>query len=448
MIKYLVPLLLFLCNVIFAEKTIIIMLDGFRWDYTIRLTEHELPNFKHFEATGVRAEYVEPIFPSLSWPSWTTISTGLYPEQHGIVGNYMYDAETQEIFEHETRGNHSWWKDHIPLWTTTTKAGLKTSLYLWSRCDVPFDNILPDKCYENNYNKYDARNLTLFKNNLLSAADDINNRGYEVSFVYYGNIDHYGHKYGPDKFEVMEETIKVDKVLGEFFDALDTVTTNVIITTDHGMTYMDDKYYKPLLDALDPAEINKMVEYGGYANLDLAEGIDANQVVEKIRKEFPGMEAYTKENMPTYLQYKNHKYIHDVIILSKGTELVSQDANNGDSYVPEATPTSNGVKDKNLGNHGWNDNTPNGNYDSKGNMNDMRGIFMARGPSFRSDGAVVPWIKLVDEYQIFLRAIEIEGLPNKGSKERIESFFSSAAASTSYSNIFLLTLVSSAFSIQ
>ncbi len=30
----------------------------------------------------------------------------------------------------------------------------------------------------------------------------------------------------------------------------------------------------------------------------------------------------------------------------------------------------------------------------------MRGIFMAQGPRFRADGAVLPWIRLVDEYQV------------------------------------------------
>ncbi len=31
----------------------------------------------------------------------------------------------------------------------------------------------------------------------------------------------------------------------------------------------------------------------------------------------------------------------------------------------------------------------------------MRGIFIASGPAFKS-GVIVDWIKLVDEYQIFL----------------------------------------------
>ncbi len=34
-------------------------------------------------------------------------------------------------------------------------------------------------------------------------------------------------------------------------------------------------------------------------------------------------------------------------------------------------------------------------------MPDMRGIFFANGPSFKSNHTV-PWIKLVDEYQVQL----------------------------------------------
>ncbi len=59
-----------------SDKLMIIMLDGFRWDYIDRLTEEQIPNFSQFVSDGVRAEYVQPAFPSVSWPGWTTISTG------------------------------------------------------------------------------------------------------------------------------------------------------------------------------------------------------------------------------------------------------------------------------------------------------------------------------------------------------------------------------------
>lgn len=39
--------------------------------------------------------------------------------------------------------------------------GIKTSLYLWSRCDVPFDGILPEKCI--NYDNDDCLEMMVFR---------------------------------------------------------------------------------------------------------------------------------------------------------------------------------------------------------------------------------------------------------------------------------------------
>ncbi len=50
---------------------------------------------------------------------------------------------------------------------------------------------------------------------------------------------------------------------------------------------------------------------------------------------------------------------------------------------------------------------------------DMRAIFFANGPSFKS-GHVGPWMKLVDEYQVFLSVLGLEGEEHEGTWERVE----------------------------
>ena len=71
-------------NVSLAENTrnklIVVMLDGCRHDYFSR-NETNHPGFQHFKNQGVVAEYVQPIYPSSSFESWTSISTGLYPNK-------------------------------------------------------------------------------------------------------------------------------------------------------------------------------------------------------------------------------------------------------------------------------------------------------------------------------------------------------------------------------
>ncbi len=60
-----------------SPKLFLIMLDGFRHDLVTRQNKKDLPNFNSiFYEGGSVASYVQPIFPSVSFPSWTTIGTG------------------------------------------------------------------------------------------------------------------------------------------------------------------------------------------------------------------------------------------------------------------------------------------------------------------------------------------------------------------------------------
>ena len=62
-----------------AKQTVVVMLDGFRSDYASRADPNDVPTFTRFASEGVKAEYVQPIYPSISMPSWTTIVTGQAP---------------------------------------------------------------------------------------------------------------------------------------------------------------------------------------------------------------------------------------------------------------------------------------------------------------------------------------------------------------------------------
>ena len=51
----------------------VILLDGFRWDYI----EPQLTGFQQLIAKGVKAEYLTPIFPSSSYPNYYSIMPGM-----------------------------------------------------------------------------------------------------------------------------------------------------------------------------------------------------------------------------------------------------------------------------------------------------------------------------------------------------------------------------------
>jgi predicted AlkP superfamily pyrophosphatase or phosphodiesterase len=67
---------------------ILISFDGWRWDYFDRA---EVPNLKALAARGLRSEGLIPSCPSVTFPNHYTIVTGHLPDNHGIVGNGMFD---------------------------------------------------------------------------------------------------------------------------------------------------------------------------------------------------------------------------------------------------------------------------------------------------------------------------------------------------------------------
>ncbi len=124
------------------NRLVILMLDGVRHDYFKRDVEN-LEAFQKIQSQGVVADYVQPVFPSSSYPSWTTIvtgtlsfnttlatltqlTTGLYPDEHGLIGNYMIDLESGKNFSlsnDESTNDPMWWKDHTPAWSTFQARG-------------------------------------------------------------------------------------------------------------------------------------------------------------------------------------------------------------------------------------------------------------------------------------------------------------------------------------
>lgn len=74
--------------------TLMVSLDGFRADKLDEFLKNNPNSFlqKYFVDVGVKAPYMTPAFPSLTFPNHFTLVTGLYPEYHGIVGNNFYDS--------------------------------------------------------------------------------------------------------------------------------------------------------------------------------------------------------------------------------------------------------------------------------------------------------------------------------------------------------------------
>ena len=69
-------------------KLLLISIDGLRAD---ALDRGLTPNLQRLIDGGVRARWMTPSYPSLTFPNHYTIVTGLRPDHHGIVNNSMDD---------------------------------------------------------------------------------------------------------------------------------------------------------------------------------------------------------------------------------------------------------------------------------------------------------------------------------------------------------------------
>ena len=106
--------------------TLLISSDGFRADYLDTFLK-ENPNSylqKLFVEVGAKADYMLPSFPSLTFPNHYTLVTGLYMEDHGIVGNSFYDSKLKEKVNliGDTKSNSvRYWNNTEPIWESAKK---------------------------------------------------------------------------------------------------------------------------------------------------------------------------------------------------------------------------------------------------------------------------------------------------------------------------------------
>jgi predicted AlkP superfamily pyrophosphatase or phosphodiesterase len=82
--------------------------------------------------------------------------------------------------------------------------------------------------------------------------------------ISYSAHDYIGHNWGPDSWEVLDDTLRLDAELGELFDTLDTrIGTGkwaLIVTSDHGATPVPERARIRSARRIPPVEIEQAVD--------------------------------------------------------------------------------------------------------------------------------------------------------------------------------------------
>ena len=69
-----------------AHRVVVISIDGFAAFYW-RDPQARLPVLRSLADRGAVADGVETVFPSTTWPTHTSLVTGVSPRAHGVVAN-------------------------------------------------------------------------------------------------------------------------------------------------------------------------------------------------------------------------------------------------------------------------------------------------------------------------------------------------------------------------
>ena len=113
-----------------AEPVLMISVDGLRPEEVIDAEKRglKIPNLRRFLAEGSYASGVVGVLPTVTYPSHTTLITGVSPDQHGVVNNTTFDPKGIN------QTGWYWYARDIKvptLWDAAAKAGLSVANVFW-----------------------------------------------------------------------------------------------------------------------------------------------------------------------------------------------------------------------------------------------------------------------------------------------------------------------------
>ena len=78
----------------------------------------QVPDFGSLQLCDTFLTQVVPVFPPFDLPTWTSLATGRYPQNTGVVGDYMYNLQNKQMFnrDDDLASLDGWWTEGEPIW--------------------------------------------------------------------------------------------------------------------------------------------------------------------------------------------------------------------------------------------------------------------------------------------------------------------------------------------
>ena len=348
---------------------LLISFDGFRSDY---LDWYPTPHMDDFIKNGVRSEGLIPVFVSKTFPNHYSLATGLYVENHGLIGNHFYDAELDDNYTLSDRSKvqDSKFYGGEPIWVTAEKQGLKTASYFWVGTEAPIGGVYPSKWkkYEHNF-PFEARIDSIVSWFSLPLKERP-----RFSLLYFHEPDWTGHETGPRSQETEAVVSHLDSLFGDLISKLEQLpisnNLNIIAVADHGMAEISSERTVDLSAYTDMSQIIQEGS-GPYAFLYSKKKNIIEPAVDQL-KNAEHISVYLKNEIPDRYHFKNHHRIKDALIVADEGWYIQNQAISSSSTAGEYIPTG--------GTHG---------YDNQ--LKSMHALFIAQGSAFKNDIVTEPF---------------------------------------------------------
>lgn len=278
---------------------ILISADGFRYDYA------EKYNAAHLQAMakrGVHAASMLSSFPSVTFPNHYTIVTGLYPSHHGLVNNTFYDAQRDQTYSMGNRDHvrDGSWYGGTPLWVLAEQQQLLSASMFWVGSEADVKKTRPSYYYNFNDRMPAGDRIQAVKDWLTLPEET---RPHFITF-YLSEVDHAGHKFGPDAPETGAAVKEVDSIMQALTAAVaeTKLPVNFIFVSDHGMTAVDREDPTKMPAEIDTAKF-VIPSSGTMMVLHAKNKADIQPTYEALKKNEHHFKVYLKENMPGSYHY-------------------------------------------------------------------------------------------------------------------------------------------------
>ena len=216
-----------------SERTVVVMLfDGFSPRY---ISQFSTPALDHMREAGAWSHAMDPAFPTVSLIGGVTISTGCWPDRHGIVSNLFIDPK-RGFYDHSS--DTDWLIGCEHLHQAAERQGLRSAALGWygrnSESNGPQASVVPA---EDSWAQFpdDAERAK----QIVEQLERPRMERPRLILSYFKGPDASGHFSGMDSEETRVDVSAADAAIGSVLDSIaaqpDSNDIQLLVTTDHGM---------------------------------------------------------------------------------------------------------------------------------------------------------------------------------------------------------------------